>query len=180
MNLLDIIILAFVLSMDSFAVSISCGIKCLSARRFLRVAIVLAVFQALMPLLGWLIGNAFSDILEQFDHWIAFVLLLFIGLRMIWESRKPKEEKRFDIQRNRVLILLAIATSIDALIVGIGFGLLKVNILLACLLIGIVTFAASMTGGFLGNRSGKYLGSVAEFIGGLVLIGLGFKILYGL
>lgn len=177
MNLLELFILALVLSMDSFAVSISCGIRCLSAKKFLKVAATLAVFQALFPLLGWLIGFVFSSLLQEIDHWVAFSLLVFIGIRMMIESRKHQENTKFDIQKTRILLLLAVATSIDALIVGIGFGLLKVNILLACLIIGVVTFIASMSGGFLGNKGGKYLGAYAEFAGGLVLMALGTKIL---
>jgi manganese efflux pump family protein len=178
MNLLELFILAFVLSMDSFAVSISCGIRCLSARKFVKVAATLAIFQAIFPLFGWLVGSAFSSLLQEIDHWVAFALLLFIGIRMLAESRKRQEDTKFDIQKTRVLLLLAVATSIDALVVGIGFGLLKVNILLACLIIGAVTFAASMSGGFLGNKGGRYLGVYAEVAGGIVLIALGTKILF--
>lgn len=177
MSLVEMLILALVLSADSFAVSVSCGIRCLSARKFLKVAALLSIAQAIMPFLGWLIGSAFSVFLENLDHWVAFSLLMLIGMKMIWESRKTREDSGFDLRNTRILLLLAIATSIDAFVVGIGFGLLHVNIWLACLIIGVVTFAASMTGGWVGHRSGRLLGNAAELIGGLVLIGLGIKIL---
>ncbi len=162
--------------MDSFAVSLTYGVGSISLRKFLPIAAVMSVAQGLMPLLGWLIGSAFSLLLQNIAHWIALLLLVFIGMRMVYEAWKRKDDRVFNINSFSVLVLLAIATSIDALIVGIGFGLLQINIILACLIIGLVTFVASLIGGFLGNRGGKYLGNTAELLGGLVLIALGIKI----
>lgn len=165
--------------MDSFAVSLTSGsLQCITYKKGLKIAIVFAVFQAIMPVLGWLLGVTFKDMIEQLDHWIAFSLLFIIGLKMIVEAIKVKpEDRKFNINNNYVLIMLALATTIDAFVVGISFGFLEVNILKAIIIIGIVTFLFSFGGICLGKLNRFIKPRTAELIGGLVLIAIGVKIL---
>ena len=130
-----------------------------------------------MPVIGFLLGFAFSDIVKSIDHWIVFILLSIIGVNMIRESTDDEMEKRNDKIDIRTMGLLAIATSIDALAIGITFAFLKVNILLAILLIGIITFILSFIGVIIGNKFGDKLQNKAELIGGIILIIIGIKIL---
>ncbi|MFZ4740737.1 MAG: manganese efflux pump MntP family protein [Bacteroidales bacterium] len=179
MSFLELILIAIGLSMDSFAVSLTSGtLKCITYKKGLRIALVFALFQAIMPLLGWLLGITFKDMIERIDHWIAFSLLFIIGLKMIIESIKVKpEERKFNINKNSVLIMLAIATTIDAFVVGISFGFLNVSILKAAIIIGIVTFIISYGGICLGKLNRFIKPRTAELLGGLVLIIIGIKIL---
>jgi len=131
-----------------------------------------------MPVIGWLAGRAVVDLIVQYDHWVAFGLLFAVGSRMIWESLRSKEDKKkVDITRGILLITLSIATSIDALAVGLTFAFLEVNIALASSTIGVVAFVVTAIGIFIGRKAGKLLGKRAEAIGGLVLIGIGLRIL---
>ncbi|HOO25469.1 MAG TPA: manganese efflux pump MntP family protein [Clostridiales bacterium] len=176
----ELLLLALGLSMDAFAVSICKGLsqKNNSYKNMLTAGAFFGGFQAFMPLVGYLLGFGFKDYISAFDHWVAFVLLLIIGLKMIWESRKtacPFEAKPFAFKE---MTLMAIATSIDALAVGITFAFLNVNILWAVLAIGLVTFLLSFLGVKIGSVFGSKLNSRAEIIGGLVLMGIGSKILY--
>lgn len=178
--MLSIILIAIGLSMDAFAVSITsgCTIRCLKLRHAFRIAILFGVFQALMPVLGWLAGIGLKQYVESFDHWIAFGLLAFIGGKMIYEALWISEvERKCDPLNLYVLLGLAVATSIDALAVGITFAFLKVAIVTPALLIGLITFSISLGGVYLGNSMGDRLGSKMEVIGGLILIGIGIKIL---
>ncbi len=179
MSFLELLLIAIGLSMDSFAVSLTSGsLKCINYRKGLKIAVVLAIFQGIMPFLGWLLGNTFKDMIEQIDHWIAFSLLFIIGLKMIVEAIKVNpEERQFNINNNYVLMMLAIATSIDAFVVGISFGFLEVSILKASIIIGITTFAISFGGICLGNINRFIKPRTAELLGGLVLIIIGIKIL---
>lgn len=165
--------------MDSFAVSLSSGtLHCVTPKKGIKIAVVFAVFQAIMPVLGWLLGTTFKNIIEQIDHWIAFSLLFIIGFKMIIEAFKQKDEKRkFNINKNHVLIMLALATTIDAFVVGISFGFLNVSIIEASVIIGLVTFIISYSGICLGKLNRFIKPRTAELIGGLVLIGIGLKIL---
>jgi len=179
-ELYPIILIAIGLSMDAFAVSITSGItiQCLKIRHAFRIAFFFGLFQAIMPVLGWLAGMGLKNYVEAFDHWIAFGLLTFIGGKMIYEAVWITEvEKKCDPLNLIVLFGLAIATSIDALAVGITFAFIKVPIITPALLIGLITFSISLGGVFIGNRMGDRLSSKMEVIGGLILIGIGIKIL---
>ena len=179
-DLLSLVLIAIGLSMDALAVSITSGItiNCLKIRHAFRIAFLFGLFQALMPVLGWLAGIGLKQYVESYDHWIAFGLLAFIGGKMIYEAIWIKEvEKKCDPLNLMVLLSLAVATSIDALAVGISFAFLKVYIITPALIIGAITFAICFGGVYLGNRLGDRLGSKMEVLGGLILIGIGFKIL---
>lgn len=180
MYLITSTFLAFGLAMDAFAVSISSGITIRNPRieNALKIAIFFGAFQAFMPVIGWLAGLGLRELISQVDHWIAFGLLCLIGGRMIYESTKPRTEKSgFNPLSLGVLLLLSVATSIDALVAGVSLAFLKVSILLPIILIGMVTFVLSFLGVFVGDRSGHLFQNKAEFVGGLVLIGIGTKTL---
>ena len=181
MSLLSIFIIGIGLSVDSFVVSITAGV-CMDKvkiRNALKVAFFMAFFQALTPLIGWLAGSSFQRYIESVDHWVAFILLLAIGSKMIYEGVKhnDKAEKSFSLTSNLMLTGMAIATSIDALIVGIGFGLLEVSIIIPVIIIGGLTFLFSALGVLLGNKIGIRYNSGLEIFGGILLAGLGSKIL---
>ena len=178
MSILELFILALGLSMDAFAVSLCKGlsVKKVRLRHGLITGLYFGGFQALMPLLGYLLGTGFQSIIEDFDHWIAFVLLCFIGANMIRESRREAEPENADFGP-RAMLPLAVATSIDALAVGITFAFLQVNMYIALPLIGGVTFLLSFAGVKLGHAFGAKYKSKAECLGGLVLILIGLKIL---
>ena len=180
MELITLLLIAIGLSFDTFAVSISTGLVANHIRfwQATRIALTLGFFQALMPLLGWFIGEQLRHYISDYDHWIAFLLLLAIGIKMILESLKEEQErKELDPFRPMVLIGMAIATSIDALIVGISFAMIEVNILISVLIIGFVTYVVAMLGILFGKNAGKMFGRKIEIIGGLILIGIGIKIL---
>ena len=130
-----------------------------------------------MPILGYFLGSTFSNLVQKIDHWIAFGLLGIIGINMIKESMDDELEKRNDNVDVKTMIVLAIATSIDALAIGVTFSFFEVNLLLAIVIIGIITFALSIGGVILGNKFGDKLQNKAELIGGIILIGMGLKIL---
>lgn len=186
MNSLDIWLLAVALAMDCFTVSIVSGVI---VRRWLwtmilRMAFLFGLFQALMPLAGWLATNHFSEQLEAIDHWIAFVLLAFIGGKMVRESFAPEEEeKQFNPKRLQTQLLLAIATSIDALAVGISFACTGYKVIsqitFPLLVIGLVSFLFSLFGYQLGVRFGQSIARKLkpELLGGIILIVIGIKIL---
>lgn len=180
MKNLEIILIAFGLAMDCFAVSITVGAtnKKVTLSRTIEVAIFFGGFQALMPILGWLLGLSVKSYIENIDHWIAFGLFLIIGGRMIYESFKKTAEKRpLNIDNIWIIIALSIATSIDALIAGTSFGVIKVSIIKTVIIFGSITFFVSLLGIFVGKKYGYFWGNKAEFIGALVLIGIGTKIL---
>ncbi len=139
----------------------------------------MAVFQGGLPLVGWLVGSTFRSVIESYDHWIAFVLLLIIGGKLIYEGIIDKGEQNSKINPTNNLMLagMALATSIDALIVGVGFGLIDVNIWMAMLVIALATFLFSVVGVYLGRKIGTRINKGIDIFGGLVLIGLGLKIL---
>jgi len=170
------ILLAFALAMDAFAVALTQGAKFRpGARGGLAIAFTFGAFQALMPLAGWLIGAVALAYVEAVDHWIAFGLLGFLGVRML--GGHVGEEEAARALTGRALVVAGVATSIDALAAGITLPTLGVPPLLAVALIGIVTFAMSSAGVLLGRRAGDHLGEWAERAGGVILIGLGVKIL---
>lgn len=183
MGIVELLLTAIALSMDAFAVSVCKGLGMGRMRydQALVISLYFGVFQALMPLIGWLLGTSFSRYIQAFDHWIAFVLLAFIGGKMLWDVFHEKEdgeqesaERRLD---HRELFMLAIATSIDALAVGIAFACLEVNIWRSISIIGVTTLVISFAGVWIGNRFGNRFQKKAEIAGGLVLILIGVKIL---
>jgi len=167
--------------MDALAVSVANGfmIKQLRARHAFRIAFFFGFFQALMPLIGWAAGITFSQYIKTIDHWIAFGLLLLVGGRMIWESLSSsgKDEATRNCLHFPTLLVLSIATSIDALAVGVSFAFLDMTIWLPILVIGLVTFVICFIGVFIGSKMGRIFGNKLGIIGGLVLIGIGLKIL---
>lgn len=179
MGLLELLLLAIGLSMDAFAVSICKGlsIKELKLKHMVIVGLWFGGFQALMPLLGYLLGLMFKSYITSFDHWIAFILLSIIGINMIRESFEPEKCDTNNSLGFKSMLILSIATSIDALAVGITFAFLKVNIVLAISFIGFVTFFLSMLGVKGGHIFGLKYKSKAVFAGGIILILLGLKIL---
>lgn len=180
MNFGELIIIAIGVSMDAFAVSISKGlsVRRLRPRHMLSAAAWFGGFQALMPLLGYFMGITFADLVADVDHWIAFGLLGIIGGKMIKEAcEKDDETERNPDFSFKTMLLLAIATSIDALAVGVSFAFLKVDIWTSVLIIGLMTGAFSALGVQLGHLFGCRFKSKAEFAGGLILVGIGIKIL---
>jgi putative Mn2+ efflux pump MntP len=165
--------------MDCFAVSLSLGSsQKLAWRDILKMALLFGLFQGVMPLIGWLAGNSVKSMIEPVDHWIAFAILAFIGIKMIWQSFSDGEKKRsIDIRQFTVLISLSIATSIDALITGVGFGFIRVNIYEAVITISVVTCIVSLIGAKIGEKTTFLPARWAEFAGGLVLIAIGAKVL---
>lgn len=181
MNLLELLILAIGLSMDAFAVSVCKGLS-VGETRWKHMAIAGAWFggfQALMPLIGYILGNTFAGYITSIDHWIAFGLLLLIGINMIREAfgKEKEEETACGSFGARSMFLMAIATSIDALAIGVTFAFLRVNILAAVTFIGVTTFALSAIGVKVGSIFGARFKSKAEIAGGTILILLGSKIL---
>ena len=181
MGFLELFLIGVGLSADAFSVSVCKGLN----MRKLNIghAYIIALFfggsQALMPLIGYLLGMGFSKYIESFDHWIAFVLLAFIGGKMVIEAirEKDEEEEKSDVLKIGELTLLAVATSIDALAVGITFAFLKADIFFSILIIGVTTFALSLGGVLLGHRFGAKYKNKAETAGGVILILIGLKIL---
>lgn len=178
MGLFELFILAVGLSMDAFAVSVCKGLSVqkLKPKHMLIAGLYFGGFQALMPLIGYLLGVQFQSLIQQFDHWIAFVLLSLIGLSMIKESREEADELN-DSFSFKTMLPLAVATSIDALAVGVTFAFLQVDIVPAVCFIGVTTFILSAIGIRIGNIFGCKYKSRAELVGGIVLIVMGIKIL---
>jgi Predicted membrane protein len=179
MNFITIFMIAIGLSMDSFSVSISSGIFMKQFRGWLvwKIAFILAAFQAGMTALGWGFGINFSDMIESIDHWIAFLLLSYLGSKMILESFKNEEEKSFNNLSTRTIATLGLATSIDALAVGVGMAFMNTPIVMTVLIIFLTTFVISVIGLLVGLRFGRIKWMNFEIVGGLILIGIGIKIL---
>lgn len=189
MNFIALIFTAFALSMDAFAVSITKGmtIKNLKKSTALKMALAFGVFQGAMPLLGWALGISFESYIKSIDHWIAFILLGFIGFNMIkgfFDDRKEENASELEFSdttdvddlSNKEIIMLAVATSIDALAVGISFAFLNVSIIPAASIICIITFLVCVVGVFVGNKVGDIFNGYAELVGGVILILIGFNI----
>ena len=179
MDLLSLIFTGIGLAMDASAVSIAKGMSLPNEKiknYALKLGLAFGIFQGLMPLIGYLAGSTFSGYIQSVDHWVAFILLALIGLNMIKESREEKENEEVSDLSLKV-ILLAIATSIDALAVGVSFAFLKVNIVLACSIIAIVTFILSFICVMVGKRLGSLFQKYAEIFGGIILMMIGAKIL---
>lgn len=176
--MLDVLVLAIALSMDAFAVSIGLGAKHDSRKLALQAGLYFGVFQAIMPFIGYLGGRGVLGWVDAYAHWIAFGLLILIGGKMVYEGMQEGIEEDISAITHKMMLMLAIATSIDAMAAGFSLTLLNVNPLLACLIIGITTFAFSWAGVKIGKRSGTWLESKAEIFGGVVLILIGFKMLF--
>jgi putative Mn2+ efflux pump MntP len=181
MDILTVLILAIGLSMDSFAVSIGCGLaeQKISFRHAARISFSLAFFQGILPIAGWYMGTEIKGFVEGVDHWIAFLLLVFLGGKMIIESLKNDDSgESLDIYSWKRIITISIATSIDALVVGFSYALASTrNIFAGALIIGAVTFFFAMLGIRIGKDVGYSFGSKVEMLGGIILIGIGLKIL---
>jgi putative Mn2+ efflux pump MntP len=181
MDLLTVFFIAVGLSMDAMAVAMvsGCAVRKIELRPALRMAFFFGFFQVIMPVIGWLAGLGFKEAISSFDHWLAFSLLLFIGGKMIWEACRPKDcRTRTNMMSLPVLLGMAVATSIDALAVGLSFSLLAVNIIPPVLIIGLVTFSLSFLGIMAGHKFGSKIAGKTEILGGLILIAIGFKILF--
>jgi len=178
MTQIEIIILAFALSADAFAVSISSGVcvKHVKIAQSIKMALFFGFFQGVMPIIGWFAGSTFHYSLKNYGKWIALVLLAGIGIKMIIESFDHENEQCKDYFNNKVLFILAIATSIDALAAGLSLKFLEVDIFIPALIIGVLTFVMSLIGITIGKLAGNKLGRSAEVAGGLILIGIGIKL----
>lgn len=193
MNLLSLILTAFGLSMDAFAVSVTNGMRMkeITNKNAAKIAIYMGGFQGLMPVIGWALGLGFKDYITSIDHWIALVLLSLIGGKMIYEAiqdkNHPEEKEEEDscdslkesdtgLVSNKELLLLAIATSIDALAVGVSFAFLNISIVSSASIIALITFAMCFIGVKIGKKCGCFLKDKAEIIGGIILILIGLNI----
>ena len=179
MNLPEIILIAVALAMDCFAVSICCGLSVKDIRQSdaLKLGIFFGSFQGLMALAGWLGGTNLVDIMEDYTHWIAFFLLILIGGKMLIDGLKNGECNVADIRKLRVVLMLSIATSIDALAIGVSFAFLETAIIIPVILIGVVSFIFAYAGTHIGDRVGEKFEGRIEIIGGLILIAIGIKVL---
>lgn len=180
MGFIEIVIIAFGLALDAFAVSLCAGAgrKINGTRGELRLAFHLGLFQFLMPVLGWLMGLKIEPLIKNVDHWIAFILLLFVGLKMCKESFENDESEECDPSKGYNMVMLSVATSIDAFVVGFSFSMLHLDIWYPGTIIGIITAALSIIGIYIGKRIGKKIGPKMEFVGGVVIVFIGVKILF--
>ncbi len=181
MSFPELLVIAVGLSLDAFAVAV-CRTACqrsVNVRRNVGMAASFGLFQALMPAAGWLIGTRFGEAMERVDHWVAFVLLTLIGAKMLYGTfhDRPEAQEECRLISLREILLLSVATSIDALAIGIVFAALKAEIILSSAMIGTVTFLLSLSGVSIGGRLGAKFGARAQIAGSVVLIGAGFKIL---
>ena len=180
MSIWVIVLTAFALAMDAFAVSIASGITIhnLKLKHALTIAVWFGLFQAVMPLLGWILGSQVSKYVEACDHWLAFGLLGFIGAKMIYEAFKIEEvEEKTNPLELYVLFMLSVATSIDAFAVGLSLAMLCVSIVLPVIVIGVITFFMSLAGVYIGDKSGHFFEKKIEVAAGIVLIAIGLKLL---
>ena len=182
MGFLSLLLIAISLSFDSFAVSVGSGLslcrKHLKWIDAIKIGMSLAVFQGMMPVIGWYLGSVVKDYIQTADHWIAFGLLTFLGIRMIMEGRVPVQKRKVKNPTQwKVLIPMSVATSIDALAVGVSFSFFYESIIFPSLLIGFVTLVISLSGIYMGRKAGVKLAGKAEIAGGLILILIGVKIL---
>jgi putative Mn2+ efflux pump MntP len=179
-QLLTVIFIAIGLAMDAFAVSIAtgAGFRQLHIRHALRMAVFFGAFQAVMPVLGWLAGLSFEAAIEAYDHWVAFAILTAIGLKMLYEAVKIEQAENPSNPANlAILLTLSVATSVDALAVGITLSLITTSIAAAVVIIGLVTFGLSFFGCVVGKRIGHLFENKIEVVGGCILIAIGVKIL---
>lgn len=178
MGLIEIILIGISLAMDAFAVAICKGLsmKKLNINKAIIIALYFCIFQMLMPAIGYILGSALDTIVNKVTHWIAFALLSIIGINMIKESQDDEVEKRNDNVDLKTMLPLAVATSIDALAVGVTFAFTQTSVVLSIVIIGIVTFIISFLGVLIGKMFGDKFQNKAELIGGIILILIGLKI----
>lgn len=193
MDIISVLFIAVALAMDAFSVSITSGmvLKKVKVSASSKIGLFFGVFQFVMPCIGYFLGSAFASLITSFDHWIAFILLGFIGGKMLYEAIKDDEKEEENIKNpldNKLLTMLAIATSIDALAVGVTFATMGMQVVSPCTfsqlallqsagIIGVVAFLISVIGVRIGGKCGNLFGNKAEILGGIVLIGIGVKIL---
>ena len=180
MSFIALSLIGFGLAMDCFAVSIGIGFshQKMPVKKMVLIALTFGIFHFIMPLLGWQLGHLFKGHIDKVDHWIAFFLLLFIGLKMMRDGFSKKEDTQFNTDKIMVLLGLGLATSIDAFIIGMPLAFLGFNVIVSVLVISFITFITSLSGFFIGQKMGCYSGNKAEIIGGLILIAIGIKVLY--
>ena len=179
MDVLTILFIAIGLAMDAFAVSLGIGTteRSTEARARFRLAFHFGLFQCLMPIIGWVAGSTVSRWIAPIDHWVAFALLAYVGVNMIRSGINPEQESyTSDPSRGKTLVVLAVATSIDALAVGLSLAMLEVAIITPSIVIGVITYSLSMVGLFAGNKLGEKFGKRMEVVGGLILIGIGLRV----
>jgi putative Mn2+ efflux pump MntP len=181
MDLFALIFTGVGLAMDCFAVSlgIGTGTRARTFRPIFRLSFHFGLFQGLMTLVGWMVGSTVASLIASVDHWLVMGLLGWVGIRMIIEGLKPgvDEKQRADPSRGGTLILLSVATSLDAMAVGLSLAIIKVDIFSSCLIIGLITTSLSLLGLLVGKRLGIMFGKRMEIIGGLILLSIGFRIL---
>ena len=180
MNWFNTLGLAFALAMDAMAVAITVGLILdrLTVRRVFRLSFHFGLFQFMMPVIGWLAGRTIAGYIQAYDHWVAFIMLCAVGGKMLWDGRSDDSQTfQADPTRSWLLVVLAVATSIDALAVGISLALLDVSIWYPSVIIGVVAAAMTIVGLCFGSRLGRRSGRWARILGGVVLIGLGARIL---
>lgn len=179
MGVIEILLISLGLAMDAFAVSVCKGLamKKMNWKKAIIIGLYFGVFQAVMPIIGFFLGTTFEGFITNVDHWVAFILLVVIGINMIKEAFEKESENRNDNVDMKTMIVLSIATSIDALAIGITFACLKMHILMPVITIGVITFIISVIGVKIGNRFGDKYEKKAEIMGGVILILLGTKIL---
>ena len=179
MNFFEILLISLSMAIDAFAVCLGAGTtgQADGIRPKFRLAFHFGLFQFIMPVLGWLAGTTVQRYIQAFDHWIAFGLLAFVGGRMLWSGFHPqRDENKNDPSRGLTMVLLSIAVSIDALAIGLSLALIGISVWTPAIAIGVVTGIMSWLGLSIGNRLGKRFGNVMEIIGGIVLIGIGVRI----
>ncbi|MCW4051599.1 MAG: manganese efflux pump MntP family protein [Candidatus Bathyarchaeota archaeon] len=176
---ITILLIAFGLAMDSFSVSITSGLenRTFKAANAFRIGLFFGSFQAIMLLIGWFAGIHVLDFVSGLDHWIAFGLLAFIGCRMVYESTKVEAKKLLSSLGIGLLLTLSVATSIDALAVGLSFSFLRISIILPAIIVGLVAFSLSFLGVYLGGKIGRFLRNRVGILGGLILVFIGIRIL---
>ena len=179
MGAIEILLISIGLAMDAFAVSVCKGLamKKMNWKKAAIIGLYFGIFQAVMPVIGYFLGNTFEIFITYVDHWVAFILLVGIGINMVKEAFNKESENRNDNVDMKTMLVLSIATSIDALAIGITFAFLNVNLILAVALIGVITFILAVIGTKIGNRFGDKYQNKAELVGGIILVLLGIKIL---
>lgn len=180
MSIFSIIVTAFSLSMDAFAVSITKGISLKKINLYIasKIALFFGIFQGVMPLIGWVFGTRFELYIKSIDHWVAFILLGLIGFKMILESKEDDSHEDYSSTLdNKELIVLSIATSIDALAVGVSFAFLNIDIVPISIAISVITFIVCFLGVLIGRKIGSFFKKFAQILGGCLLIFIGFNIL---
>lgn len=177
--MLYVFLIAVSLALDAFAVSVSAGltVRGFKLRDAVKMGIWFGFFQFIMPVIGWFLGSTVAELVSAFAPWISFGLLAFIGGKMVWESIRGGDEPMIAALVPKTLFMLAVATSIDALAVGVTFAFMDINIWLSSVVIGVVAFGLSIAGGLIGGRLGDRFSDRAELFGGLVLIAIGLKLL---